>query len=354
MTQLDYESMIQTALLDLDTMQNPGFKANLKAFAKTILKRSSANKDMIFWPMGMLFLGLSYANCSQDIIQQKLLSYTEKWSKKTDMKVSYVDDSVFGFASIRLYKQTGNAIYRFTGDKIFNFLKAYKKNPQGSIIYNEKAGNDYVFADGAGETAMFLSKYGDEIGVDEASALSATQLLNFYKNGIDLHTGLPYHAFSLSEDKKLGLVGWSRAMGWLLMGYSEFLSSKKNLLSHETSKAYDELHKQFISLCDVTLKYVRPDGGFSWMLQAIEGEADTSATAMIGYSMKKALNSNLYDRPEIIKSAVTRMEMFIISNTNDGSVNQALSGCEDLAVHRQVYDHYPWGQGPALALLSME
>ncbi len=353
MTQFDYEAIVKTALLDLDNLETPGFKVAFKNFAKSIIGRSS-NKDMIFWPVGMLFLGLSYANCNQDDVLKKLTSYIEKWSKKTDMTVSYVDDAIFGYSCIRLYKQSGNAIFRFTGDKIFHFLKAYKKNHEGSIIYNEKTGNDYVFADGAGETAMFLSKYGNEIGVDEACTLSATQLLNFHKNGIDQHTGLPYHAYSLSEDKKLGLVGWSRAMGWLLMGYSEFLSSKKNLLSPETSKAYDQLHKQFIELSSVTLKYVRPDGGFSWLLQATEGEADTSATAMIGYSMKKALNANLYDRPEIIKSAVTRMEMFIISNTNDGSVNQSLSGCEDLAVHRQVYGHYPWGQGPALALLSME
>ena len=102
----------------------------------------------------------------------------------------------------------------------------------------------------------------------------------------------------------------------------------------------------------------RFDGGFSWLLPAVEGEADTSATAMIAYSMANWLRSGMFqshakELSEEAKEAIQRAKDFLLENTENGSVLQSLSSCEDLAVHRQIYGHYPWGQGSALAFFSI-
>ena len=77
------------------------------------------------------------------------------------------------------------------------------------------------------------------------------------------------------------------------MGYSELLAGLERESSDGKDTANESLLKntsdkimsQYYNLVKVTLSYQRPDGGFSWLLTATEGEADTSATAMIAYSM---------------------------------------------------------------------
>ena len=54
----------------------------------------------------------------------------------------------------------------------------------------------------------------------------------------------------------------------------------------------DETHKKWMAgelnkLMESILPYFREDGYFSWQLGTMEGPKDTSATARIGYAMKK-------------------------------------------------------------------
>ncbi|WP_029323148.1 glycoside hydrolase family 88 protein [Butyrivibrio sp. AE3004] len=378
MNQETIEQMIRVTSTDLLEINNYSAKDLMKDAAKKALGRATTNRDPMFWPAGLLMLGLTEAvfapsgevlGLISDPVRENaiavLRSYFDKWIK-SGSDAHYVDDSIAGVALINLFKGTDEKRYQHGAVKIANFLAQCPKNSEESIIYNPSKGNDLVYADGAGQSAMFLSKYATEFHKKNALLLAAKQLINFHSNGFDERSGLPYHAFSLSSEKKLGIIGWGRAVGWLMMGYSELLANLQKESDHSENAISDSLLKStsdklmsdFYSLIKVALSYQRPDGGFSWLLPAVAGEADTSATAMIAYSMASWLRSGAFHShaaelsSEVKKSLISAKD-FLIENTENGSVSGSLSGCEDIAVHRQTYGHYPWGQGSALAFLSI-
>ncbi|WP_044913854.1 glycoside hydrolase family 88 protein [Butyrivibrio sp. WCE2006] len=378
MTQEIIEQMMRVAEADLLEINKYTPKDMVKDAAKKALGRATSNRDPIFWPAGLLMLGLSEAALSPSDSASKLISepvrenaitilrsYLDRWIKQGE-EVSYVDDSLTGVTLIKLFEKTDEKRYQHAAAKIAAFLSQCQKNPEESIIYNPSKGNDLIYADGAGQSAMFLSLYAAASHKRTALSIAAKQLVNFHQNGFDERSGLPYHAFSLSEGKKLGIIGWGRAVGWLMLGYSEILSNIQKQSKESENPISDSLLKQtsdklmsdFYSLMKTILTYQRPDGGFSWLLPAIDGEADTSATAMIAYSMANWLRSGAFrthakELSTEIEKAVVSARDFLLEHTENGSVKQSLSGCEDIAVHRQTYGHYPWGQGSALAFLSI-
>ncbi len=346
------KNMINVARQDLNNINKYSAKDILKDTAKRVIGRPASNRDMLFWPAGMLLLGLTDAYLSlpsDDSLKGEILedikNYVDTWAEATDEKISYVDDALAGLSILSLFTTTGDKKYLSYAGKIYDFLCSYPKDKNGSIIYNRSASNDYIFADGVGETVMFLSRFSAITRSDEARTLAKKQLENFHRNGMDKLSGLPYHAFSSEKNSKLGLLGWGRACGWLFMGYGEYINCFRS--------SDDEIKSQFIELSETLLKLRRPDGGFSWHVPSIEGAPDTSAASMIAYGFSQGLSCGIYGTDtEKYNKAVLDATAFIEQHTKNGSVNDALSGCEDLGVHRQVYGHFPWGQGAALALIS--
>ena len=104
-------------------------------------------------------------------------------------------------------------------------------------------------------------------------------LTEFLKYSMDEVTGLPYHGYDTKTKVKYGIIGWGRAVGWLMLAMCdsfEYLAEGKEKLL----LAYQKLVKK-------VLDYLREGGCFSGQLSTLEGPKDTSATAMIGYAMKK-------------------------------------------------------------------
>ncbi len=359
------KDMISIAREDLLNINKYGAKTLVKDTLKRIAGRKTTNRDMLFWPAGLLLLGLDEA-CNilseddplKSMTRKEIKNYIDTWSEATDQTFSYVDDSLAGLTMLNLFSYTGDITYMKYAENLYKYLCEYKKTSDGSTVYNKSASNDYVFADGAGQIAMFLFRFSSMTKNTESFINGAKELTNFHEYGFDIRSSLPYHAFSGESKEKLGLLGWGRACGWLLMGYSECLPLLKNF----DTDSYDEeirtichtLSEQYIHLCGTVLSYQRQDGGFSWHLPSLEGKVDTSATSMIGYALAKGLSANVFtDDTDMYKKAVHRVQDFLLTHTENGSVNDSLSGCEDLAVHRQIYGHYPWGQGTALAFMSI-
>ncbi|MCR5100201.1 MAG: glycoside hydrolase family 88 protein [Butyrivibrio sp.] len=388
-----YEKMINSAITQLHEIQNPDLKSNLKSLAKKALGKNVSDKDIMFWPAGMLLLGMSEScikhlpeiNSSvSELVFSEFFSHIDLWNNKFSGQIAFPDDSLSFTALIhylKYIKESNNAEKTDNPDysikSVMNYIPKYEKaiacnmeflekTPKasdGSIIYNPKAGNDYVFADGAGMTAMFLSSCYLYQGNDDVLKLAETQLLNFKEYGLDERTGLPYHGYSIKESLKKGIIGWGRAVGWLMMGLSEYIyctGLKKDNESSTISNTNSDLITWFESLMQTVLSYQRPDGGFSWQLECVEGHLDTSATGMICYSINKYLESlnnefeNNSSKPDAValKASVKKAQNCILSNiSEDGFVQMCLSGCEDFAVHYQTYGQYPWGQGAALLAL---
>lgn len=361
-----YIGLVKETIRELSDIMNVSIKDQFKDVIKSAMGRSVRTKDPMFWPAGMLMLGLVEARkkisdelaslsdpSEKDVlgsitcdIDKAVSDHLALWNDKYGSRIDYIDDALSGAALIKLYcqlkaegKAEGNlaASCVQAANRIYGYLTAAPKDKTGSIVYNASRSSN-VFADGAGQTSMFLMLYGSTFGDGDAVELGELQLVNFMKYGCDEKSSLPYHGYSIAsgdEDKsaaieKRGVLSWGRAAGWIMMGLSE-------------CKAVPELRNWYDKLSKALLTYQMKEGGFAWQIQATEGHLDTSATGMIVYGLGGA-NGGFGD----ISDTVTALWQ----NIKDNKVVSSLSSCDDFGVHYQNYGHYPWGQGAVLAALS--
>ncbi len=167
---------------------------------------------------------------------------------------------------------------------------------------------------------------------EEAVSLGKRQLSNWFSNGLDARTGLPYHGYDAAGGICQGIVGWGRAAGWLLLGAAEVL------VSDPAGELSFPIRKLFADAAG----YERQDGLYAWTLPGMRGPVDTSASGMILWAQKRA---GLSADPE-------RSEKALLSLTDDeGKVLQCSAECIDFGQYVQQYGSYPWGQGAVCAAL---
>lgn len=351
--------IIKEAVEQLGTIMDVSPKQMAKDLVKSALGRSVRTKDPMFWPAGMLMLGLAEARKmasaderAADIaasIDSAFSAHIRLWTERYNRSISYIDDALAGVAFIRVYEQLGDGKLRgelkAAAESIYKYLLGAARDSEETIVYNSDRSTCNVFADGVGQTSMFLAAYAKTFGVPEARDLAKLQLRNFLKHGMDDRSGLPYHGYALIDDgaicEKRGVLSWGRAAGWLIMGLSEYVRESKTRNEDNAST----LVKWYRELSKALLTYQKPEGGYGWQVQAVDGHLDTSATGMIVYGLLNADGAGAGD--------VEASLLALLQNSEGGKVGSALSSCDDFGVHYQSYGAYPWGQGAALAALSL-
>ncbi|WP_026503614.1 GNAT family N-acetyltransferase [Butyrivibrio sp. NC3005] len=367
----------------LEKIKHPDLKDKVKSGVKKAIGRGGLSKDLLFWPAGMLLLGLTEdTSIEQSLdLSREYISYWEKQNKEFE----HVDDALFGVTFLRMFEKTGDIAYLKHAEKLAFFLENAKKDKKGSVIYNVKGVDDYVLADGVGMVSMFFAAFGKvlekienkkELDKKEDNALNKysfdskkaynialANLLNFKKYSTEEATKLPYHGYSFMETESnhdednnrlypqtIGILGWGRAIGWLMLGISECLVDIP-----KDFEGYEELLKWMRKLTCKVLESQRNDGLFSWVMPGNRSRIDSSASGMIIYSIKKAskfIEGDMLSK-ELLEERILLGATGLFKLINqDGHVTDALGPCEDLGVYRQIYSSYPWGQGAVLAALS--
>lgn len=320
--------------------------------------RTVAKEDLIFWTSGILAAGLwsSRATLSADGpeargIEGTLAAYYERWIKK-GTPIAVIDDLLAGETLLALDREIRKGSRRFEGalsgeqtetavHKLASYALEHPKDGAGSFFYRPAGGESFVFADGIGLACPFLYQYGEEFDKQEYRELALRQIANFLSYGMDGATGLPYHGYDTKDGCKYGIIGWGRAVGWLLRGMTGCMVS---------DYGRERLSVSCVGLVDVVLAYQRQDGYFSWQLQAAEGPADTSATGMICAALKQGLALGVF-AGEKYEHALLAGQRALEKSIKDGLVYQCSAECEGFARYPQRYGTYPWSLGPALSAL---
>ncbi|WP_029231933.1 glycoside hydrolase family 88 protein [Butyrivibrio sp. VCB2006] len=395
----DYKRIVSRTTSELDNIMKVSTSQRVKDYAKKLMGRSVRTSDPMFWPSGMLMLGLTEAlsagdwdNHEDDFIVFSLKGHMKLWADQYKYKIRFVDDALSGYSMIRLSNGADGELYQRGCDRIRDYVKRAAVDDLGSIIYNPGKNNKYIFADGIGQATLFMAAdvlttlragensfdnntQSDVLYYSESDYISAVgkiyaQFINYYKYGRDSKTGLLYHGYVVTADKKgpganitcerKGILGWGRAHGWMMMGLSEAAYLEKEIKERIPSGQFGailELSTWFKELTEVALEYQRPDGAFSWQLNAIDGHVDMSATGMIAYSVARGYVNGLFDNDtelkEKVRKSLLKAKEAMYAHTDNGVVGDVLSSCDDFAVHYQIYGNYPWGQGAVLAALSV-
>ena len=173
-----------------------------------------------------------------------------------------------------------------------------------------------------------------------------TQLQNFIRFGMDEKTGLPYHGYQYESGVKYGIIGWGRAVGWLMIGMAESLAYME-----DTRPSYEPIKQAYRRMVDKVEAYQLEGGFYSWQLGAKDGPVDTSATAMILYAIARSLNTGILIG--IHKSRMMRGREALWNSVKEGKIYGALAECQGFSLYLQEYGAYPWSLGPALSLFVM-
>lgn len=352
---------------------------------KYILRRQTAPEDLIFWPTGLLAEGLwdysrtinsadggkertagdengtaqevkeeDKAATDEEIwwIAQALEAYYGRWIKK-GCPIFYLDDLLAGetlLSAYIAYAEEGrdNDIVsaqnvdacRSAIEKLAGYAMTYPTDEMGSFPYRSAQNNGYVFVDVIGLACPFLYRYGLTQHKKEAMELAVKQIVNFAAYGMDGSTGLPYHGYVMSSVYKYGIIGWGRAVGWLLRGMAGCMISEYGA---------ERLRDSYIRLVDTVLMYQHKDGYFSWQLHAADGPVDTSATGMICTAIKRGIELQILTEPKY-EQALRLGKSAVYKSVKDGQVYDCSGECEGFGQYPQRYGAYPWALGPALLL----
>lgn len=332
-------SMRQNAAALLWSLDSLTGRQKLKNLIKKMAGRGTAPHDAIFWPASLLMNGLLE---SGDIVT--VSAYLDSWYAK-GAPFRKVDDALAGFVMTEL-AAGDRPLYREYAGKIADSLLQCARDDEGSFIYSGGIRNRYIYADGAGMTALFLIRYGILTGDEALIRMGTEQITNFLRHGMDEASGLPYHGYDLESGLCCGIIGWGRAVGWLLMGMQACLLPECGLEAQDRAV--------MIGMIDRVAVFQRQDGLFSWQLEALKGPADTSATGMIVWSLLKALQTGTIpeETAERITGLTDRALPALAGCVHDGKAGGALAECIDFAQYRQEYGYYPWGQGAVLMALA--
>ena len=395
----EYELIVSKTANELNGIMKVGPAQRAKDAVKKLIGRSVRTKDPMFWPSGMLMLGLTEAisNCKDNPeldkkIHVALEEHLRLWQSNYGSRIRFIDDALAGYCMLRLGEKEHLESFNSGWEIVRDYLKTAKVDKLGSFIYNPGMNNRNIFADGVGMATLFLAAdvisklmagensfedntqsevhYYNESDYVAIMGKMYTQFMNYHLYGRDDDSGLLYHGYQISSDKKResrevtcerkGLLGWGRAHGWMMLGMSEAA-----ILEMELEKRTNTFHRKsafnlrpwFKELCEIAARYQRKDGGWSWQINAVDGHIDMSATGMIAYSIAKGYEAGLFDtdaqQKERVRDCLGRARSAMLEHTHDGIVTDALGSCDDFAVHYQNYGNYPWGQGAVLAALSV-
>ncbi len=348
-------------------------RAKVKYLIKRfLLRREEAGEDLLFWPTGLLAAGLWHcreevirdgedslregdkmpeARRLPEMIENALAAYYGRWLKR-DMPVMAVDDLLAGETLLHIYLEMerqpaadmqglSRETVREALDKLAAWAAGHPTDGAGSFPYRPAHGDKSVFVDGIGLACPFLYRYGTVFDEPKYQELALRQIVNFLSYGMDGKTDLPYHGYNLMDGCKYGIIGWGRAVGWLLRGMMGCAVS---------DYGRERLRAPFTALADAVLAYQRQDGYFSWQLEALEGPADTSATGMICAAVRQGMENGILEG-ESYENALRAGRCALEKSVRDGLVYDCSGECEGFSCYPQRYGAYPWALGPALEVV---
>ena len=367
------QEMIKPAAAMLDTYPVVTTKQKIKQWIKTCVPGMTPEKaERYSWPQALLAMGLlqAYEQTKDKTALSSVFSYLRRW-KNSGYPIAHVDHVMNGSVALwteeiltREKREDAESlealwICREGADICAGWIKAAKKTADGILAYRSQH-PDWLFADTLGMLCPFACRYGVQKQDKELLNLGIRQLELFFQKGMDEKTGLPYHGYDEKTGMKYGIIGWGRACGWMLLGLSQsilWISEQSAACPSSQSVAREGCNRLLLlqqQLLDSIFVWQRPDGGFSWQLQAQEGHRDTSAEGMIGYGAWLAAETAAVQRSEQWSPALSRLAATLQTSIQKGYVTDCSGECKGFAEYPQVYGTYPWGSGSALAFLAVQ
>jgi len=308
-----------------------------------------SRKSSFHFSHALLLIGLleSLSNKEADLMS------IEEWCNKIidsegqlRNQIRFIDECTIGYAFCELYNRTHSDKYRRAANQLANYLlQEYPRNDNGTLPYFRQHPEVMLIDDKI--VSAFLVRYGEQFGVPEATYLGVNQLLEFLRFGIDTESGLPWHAYTFSDSRTMGQLGWLRGIGWLSIGLSNTLKYLPKDHPH-----YKELNDGFLALLSTVRGYQESGKCWNWAIKNTLAHEDTSGTAMIGYAIENAIASGIIDKSwtSVSENALAAV---LRQTRRNGAVDCALADCQGVGHYANHFGPSNFAQGPTTALYSL-
>jgi len=321
------------------------------------LKGTYKSKNLQNWQQAALLLGANdLCGCEEvraqvgEFIDSQIDPKTGEWQEWSES----VDSAMLAFAILSspvTNKQKIKPAMDKTAEMLFGMAEKY-----GTVPYNTKVPN-IRFVDTVGMVCPFLIKYGIEYDCGQAIETAWKQIEEYCLYGLHPSKNLPVHCFDVVSKDPLGIYAWGRGCGWLATGLmNSYLSLNASTVAGKTEeqnnplytknnaniKMQENLFGQMSLLASALEKYQLENGG--WDRQVFLKESgETSATAMLGWFMKKMFELT---GDELYKTSAEKAKSFLICSTRlSGVVDYAQGDTKGIGFYSVKLDAMPAVQG---------
>lgn len=316
---------------ELERIVKNNNRLSVEEIMKSMLKLRTPKKDLAFWPNAMSIRALLLID-SGNVCALKTIA---KW-RRNDFRIDKYDDILLAYYLVSKVK----ILNKKQSETLFETIKKSLNKYYGKMIPYRQSSERVIYIDLMGMVPQMLIYIGINENDENLIDWGILQFDQYLRYATDEKTGLPYHAYNIETGEKLGIIGWGRAIGWIMTGLSDSILE----LGDSFPGKKNHLIGIYLKLLNAIEKYQREDGGFSWRLQAIKGHLDTSATGMILQSLLELKNER-----DILSKNVARakkMMKCLESNYSDGRIMNCSAECGGIGIYPQRYDSYAWSVAP--------
>jgi len=272
-----------------------------------------------------------------------------------------------------LYDQTGDTRYLTALNTLRGQLHSHPRTYDGAF-WHKKVYPHQLWLDGVYMNTPFYARYGKVFNEPDNFNDVLLQITVVEEKTRDSKTGLLFHAYDESRnmpwaDPQTGHSPnfWGRAMGWYAMALVDVLDYFPS--DHPGRQTITGVLKR---LMDALLAFQDPETGLWYQVVDMPGHEgnyqEASVSAMVAYTLTKAVNNNLLDASymEFAQKAYQGILDYLISYDEEGFIhlnqvcgvaglggNPYRDGSYDYYINEIIRSNDPKGVGPFM-LLSME
>ena len=283
-----------------------------RKMANTILHHKPANELGWDWADAVMLFGVETWAKSNKTDYSPVSDYIKDYQKhfgamKKPPRVHYADRCPSALTALTTWQQFGQPESLSNLNRVLKYIKEAPRNKVGAInhlgdlIVTKAVPIDSIWVDSLVMYGLLSVKAGIALGDEALLNFGLSQQVIFAEEMVEPDTGLYYHAWNVTGDRRLPFHGiqWLRGNGWVAASLVLMLQEleKKEVLTEENKELKTKLELLAQRLAKASLPYMTTTKMFdTWMSRPGSGYEESSGTALIAYMYVQGAKMGILDR----------------------------------------------------------
>lgn len=316
--------------------------------SRKLSRRLGRPSGALAWPLGLALLS---ANAGRESIAPELpwlercLAALMDKSGQPGFPVDHLDRGGIAYAALRLFELTGEVRYWTFAETLAQRMLALPRTPEDWLPY--APGRQEILVDTLAFVCPFFARM-SRLGASPAlRELALLQMEAMWTHGRP-DGGWIFHGFDAVSRSPLGMQGWGRGVGWLLLAIIDTLHELP--VGSERALWTTRCGELFAQLASIQ----KADGHWSWDLTDPASTSDSSVTSMVAYALVRWQQLDPMDeRPGYAPMLDAARHAIDAATMPDGCVGQGSGEAGGAGAYSSIFGHYLWTQAPSVAMDRM-